>query len=97
LHFTYKANSLIDAPRKTRKSQAFAAKRLSATSNLILRQVENNANSRFAIQSWKSPRANAENPGAGKNQGKSQKQNQTQLRETRGSATEAWAELDVAI
>jgi hypothetical protein len=55
-----------------------------------------NANSRFIIQSWKSPLSNAENPGDAKNSAKPKKPKQTQLRETRDSAAETWAKLDVS-
>jgi len=55
-----------------------------------------NANSRKFIESWKSPLSNAQNPGDAENSAKPKKPKQTQLRETRGSAEESWAKLDVA-
>jgi len=56
-----------------------------------------NANSRKFIESWKSPLSNAENPGDAKNIAKPKKPKQTQLRETRDSAKETWAKLDVSV
>ncbi len=55
-----------------------------------------NANSRFIIQSGKSPISNAENPGYTKNIAKPKKPKQTQLRETRNSAEETGPKLDVS-
>ena len=54
------------------------------------------ANSRFTIEGWKSPLSNAENPGDAENSAKPEKPKQTQLRETRGSAEESRAKLDVS-
>jgi hypothetical protein len=54
-----------------------------------------NANTRLAIQSWKSQIANTENPGYAKNQAQPQDQKQTKLRETRDSSEKAWAKLDI--
>jgi hypothetical protein len=54
-----------------------------------------NANSRFIIESRKSPVSNAENPGAAKNGAKPEKPKPTQLRETRDSAAETRPKLDV--
>jgi len=62
---------------------------------LYLKQVQNHANSRFIVQSWKSQVADTENPSSGKNKAQSQESKQTQLRETRDSAAEAWPKLDV--
>jgi hypothetical protein len=56
-----------------------------------------NANSRFIIESWKSPISNAENPGAAENGAKPEKPKQTQLRETRDSAAETGPKLDVSV
>jgi hypothetical protein len=71
-------------------------KDLSATI-MLYQQGALNANSRFTIESRKSPLSNAENPGATKNSAKPKKPKQTQLRETRDSATEIWAKLDVSV
>jgi len=54
------------------------------------------ANSRKFIESRKSPLSNAENPGDAENSAKPKKSKQTQLRETRGSAAESRAKLDVS-
>jgi hypothetical protein len=54
-----------------------------------------NANSRFTIESRKSPVSNAENPSAAKNGAEPEKPKPTQLRETRDSATETGPKLDV--
>jgi len=64
---------------------------------MLYQQGALNANSRFTIESRKSPLSNAENPGATKNSAKPKKPKQTQLRETRDSATETWAKLDVSV
>ena len=56
-----------------------------------------NANSRFTIKSRKSPVSNPENPSAAENGAKPEKPKQTQLRETRDSATETGPKLDVSV
>ena len=63
---------------------------------MLYEQGALNANSRFIIESWKSSLSNAENPGDTKNIAKPKKPKQTQLRETRDSAKETWAKLDVS-
>lgn len=55
-----------------------------------------NANSRFIIESWKSPVSNAENPSAAENGARPEKPKPTQLRETRDSAEETRTKLDVS-
>jgi hypothetical protein len=57
--------------------------------------VHTHANTWFAIQSWKSPSANPENPAYRKNQAKPKDEKQTQLRKTRDSAEKAWAKLAI--
>jgi hypothetical protein len=56
-----------------------------------------NANSRFIIESRKSPFSNAEDPGAAENGAKPKKPKPTQLRETRDSAAETGTKLDVSV
>ena len=53
------------------------------------------ANTRFAIQSWKSQVADTENPAYRKNQAKPKDEKQTQLWKTRGSAEKARAKLAI--
>jgi hypothetical protein len=72
-------------------------KGLRVTIILYLRQVYTHANTRFAIQSWKSPNANTENPAYKKNQAKPKDQKQTQLRKTRDSAEKAWTKLAINV
>ena len=73
-----------------------AGKDLSVTVMLNV-QGALNANSRKFIESWKSPLSNAQNPGDAKNSAKPKKPKQTQLRETRDSATESGPKLDVSV
>jgi hypothetical protein len=54
------------------------------------------ANTRFIIQSWKSPNANPENPAYRENQAKPKDEKQTQLRKTRASAEKARAKLAIS-
>jgi hypothetical protein len=58
--------------------------------------VHTHANTRFAVQSWKSQNANPENPAYRKNQAKPKDQNQTQLRKTRDSAEKGWTKLAIS-
>jgi hypothetical protein len=59
--------------------------------------VHTHANTRFIIQSWKSPNANPENPAYGKNQAEPKDQKQTQLRKTRDSAEKTWSKLALGV
>ena len=62
---------------------------------LYLQTGAMNANTRFAIQSWKSQIANTKNPGHAKNQTQPQNQKQTKLRETSNSAKKTRAKLAI--
>jgi hypothetical protein len=62
---------------------------------LYLQQVHRHANSRLTVQSGKSQVSDPENPGSRKNQAQPEVPKQKKLRETRGSAEESWAKLDV--
>jgi len=58
--------------------------------------VKKYANSRFAFQSWKSPRSNSEDSGYAENCTQPENAKQKELREAGYVAAEAWAKLDVA-
>jgi hypothetical protein len=58
-------------------------------------QVEYNANSRFTLKSWKSPRTNSKDSSAGENQGQPQEQDTPQLRETSPPSAQTRPKLDV--
>jgi hypothetical protein len=63
---------------------------------LYLKQVQNNANSRFTFESGKSQVPNPKNSVNPENIAQPENQNQTQLRETGADAEKSRAKLDVA-